>query len=136
MRSVFESPVSNRGFSLLEAVVALAIVGVASVGALAAFGAELRTADRGRRALEANALAEERLAHLRLLPRAELDPLRDSLRKGQFPKPFDQYRWEVSARSVPTRTDLFDLAVTVKWDDRSYTEATRAYRPRLQARAP
>jgi prepilin-type N-terminal cleavage/methylation domain-containing protein len=133
---VFESPARNRGFSLLEAVVALAIVGLASVGALAAFSAELRTSDRARRALEANALAEERLAELRLLPRVELAPLTDSLRKGKFPQPFEEYRWEASAGSVRSRDDLFDLAVTVHWEGGAYAEATRAYRPRPQVRTP
>jgi prepilin-type N-terminal cleavage/methylation domain-containing protein len=136
VKSVFASPAGNRGFSLLEAVVALAIVGLASVAALAAFGAELRTSDRARRALEANALAEERLAQLRLVPRRELDPLADSLRQGAFSPPFAEYRWEASSRSVRGRDDLFDLTVAVRWPEGAYTEATRVYRPQPQVTAP
>ena len=52
---------ARSGFSLLEAVVALAIVGVTAVGALAAVGAELRAADDARTTLEADALAVYRM---------------------------------------------------------------------------
>jgi type II secretory pathway pseudopilin PulG len=120
---------AEGGFSLLEAVVALAIVGLAGVSALAAFGAELRTTERAGRALEAAALAEERLAHLRLAPRRDLDPLADSLRRGRFAAPFGDYAWEATSRSPSGRTDVLDLTVDVRWQDGAYGERTRIYRP-------
>ena len=123
------SPATSRGFSLLEAVVALAVVGVAGVSALAAFAAELRTTDRAAHAIEANALAEERLARLRLAPRAELEPMPDSLRGGRFAPPFEVYTWEAASRPVSGRDDLFDLSVEVRWDTGAYFESTRIYRP-------
>jgi len=46
------SRLGNRpGISLLEAVVAIAIVGMTSVSALEAVGGEMRTAERARRAI-------------------------------------------------------------------------------------
>jgi prepilin-type N-terminal cleavage/methylation domain-containing protein len=119
----------NKGFSLLEAVVALAIVGLAVVAALGAFGVELRTAAQASRALEAEALAQSRLAVVRLLPPKELDPLTDSLRRGRFPSPFDGYQWETSSRSMVGQEHLFQVAVAVRWDQGAYSLATRLYRP-------
>src|SRR6059036_69164 len=66
-------PVRSEGFTLLEVVVALAIVGIAGVAALEAFGAEVRGADKTQQALPAAALAEERLGRFALprhVPRA------------------------------------------------------------------
>jgi prepilin-type N-terminal cleavage/methylation domain-containing protein len=133
---VFGSRAGSRGFSLLEAIVALAIVGVASTAALGAFGAVLRTTDRAARGLEANALAEEQLAHLRLASRRELDPLADSLRQGVFARPFEAYRWEATSRAVPGHEELFDLTVAIRWPDGTHSEATRVYRPSTLTTAP
>jgi prepilin-type N-terminal cleavage/methylation domain-containing protein len=119
----------GAGFSLLEAVVALAILSLAAVGTLGAMAAELRTLDRTRRALEAQLLAEDRMAALRLLHRAELSPLPDSLRGGRFPPPFEAYRWEAASRDVPGRRALFELRVAVGADDTDHALVTRVYRP-------
>lgn len=125
----------RKGFSLLEAVVALAIVGVASVAMLATVGAELRAAGRIRGALESQALAESRLASVRLLAREELEPLVDSLRRGRFTAPFASYRWEASSRRVTGQRDLFEVTVAVLSDDGEYELNTRLYRPVLLGRA-
>jgi prepilin-type N-terminal cleavage/methylation domain-containing protein len=121
---------NNRGFSLLEAVVALAIVGLAAVAALGAFAMELRTGGQAARALEAQALAESRLAAVRLLQRSELEPLADSLRNGRFPAPLQAYQWQASSERVPDQEDLFQVAVAVRWNEGDYSLATRLYRPR------
>src|SRR5436309_6691188 len=86
------------GFTLLEVVVALAIVGIAGVAALEAFGAEVRGADKTQQALPAAALAEERLGRLALLATSELAHLPDSLSRGTFPAPLDRYRWVATGR--------------------------------------
>jgi prepilin-type N-terminal cleavage/methylation domain-containing protein len=119
----------KNGFSLLETVVALTIVGLTSVAALAAFGTELRASGQTSRALDAVALAESRLAALRMLPRQELEPLPDSIRGGRFPEPFEAYQWEASSHHVREEEDLFQVGVVVRWDGGSYSLATRLYRP-------
>ena len=126
----------ESGFSLLEAVVALMIVGTASVSALAAFGAELRTTDRAARALEARALADDRLARLRLTSNAELAPLADSLRHGRFAPPFEAYQWDATSRNVREREGVFEVSVTVRWEDGAYAETTRLYRPAVAVASP
>lgn len=120
---------SRAGFSLLEAVVALTIVSLAAVGALGAGAAEMRTLDRVRHGLGAHLLAEDRVAALRLLSRAELSPLVDSLRRGRFAPPFDAYRWEASSRNLPEHRALFELRVLVRSDVAEYALDTRVYRP-------
>jgi prepilin-type N-terminal cleavage/methylation domain-containing protein len=119
----------RAGFTLLEAVAALAVVGLAAVAALAAVGGELRTAERARRALEAGALAEYRTAAVRMLPPGEVRVLPDSLARGRFAAPLDGYRWTASTRELPEERDLFDLQVQVVWATGAYTLRTRIYAP-------
>lgn len=117
------------GFSLLEAVVALAVIGSVSVTALAAFGAELRASQRARIALEAQALAEERLAQLRLLERDELVALPDSVARGTFAAPWQAYAWTSVTSGVAGNPDLFDARVTVSGPNGTHELASRLYRP-------
>lgn len=126
---------ADGGFSLLEAVAALAILGVAGVAAVAALGAELRTTEQVSRALPAVALARDRLAAIRLAPPEDLDRLPDSLAHGSFPPPFEDYRWEASARSLSDEDELFSVRVRVIWEAGDYPLETRLYRPRREVRA-
>ena len=129
--------VSDRhGFTLLEAVVALAILAVTGIAALSALGAELGVAGRSNHALEAAALAQDGLARLRLLSGQELEPLPDSLRRGNFAAPFEEYAWRASARGVLDEPGLLDVSLVVSWDDGSYELKTRAYRPARRVVSP
>jgi type II secretion system protein I len=118
----------RRGFTLIEALAALAIVGLAGTAALAALGGELRTAQHARAATTAAALAEERLARLRLLAPRELSPLADSLAHGTFPAPLDGYRWEARVVAESNERDLYRATVRIS-GDADFTLVTRLYRP-------
>lgn len=120
----------RRGFTILEAVVALAIVGIIAVAALATVGGELRAAARSERALEASALLQDRLAASRLAIRRAPLGLPDSIRAGSFASPFASYHWE--SRLTADRTGderIADLAVTVRWTDGERSTTTRVYLP-------
>lgn len=118
------------GFTLLEAVVALAIVAVVTVAALAALGAELRTAGRAQAAVPAAALAQDRLAAIALLDVRDLDPLPDSVAEGRFAAPFEAYGWTAETRPVLGEGGLYDVVVRIEWsDDGVYTLRSRLYRP-------
>lgn len=127
---------AKRGFTVLEAAVAVAIVGMVSIGALAAFSGDLRAAQRAREVLPAAALAEERLAALELADPMRLAMLPDSLSRGRFPEPFNVYSWTASATPVRGERHLFDLAVRVQWEWGEYRLQRRRYRPPPAGVAP
>jgi prepilin-type N-terminal cleavage/methylation domain-containing protein len=120
---------SQQGFSLLEALIALTIVGSSIVAGLAAFSAELRVAGQAWTAVELEVLAQEALAGLALIPGPLLRPLPDSLRQGRFEPPFKQYAWRRVARPIRGNPDLLDASVEVIGPDGQFSLATRIYRP-------
>lgn len=118
----------RSGISLLEAVVAVAIVGMTSVAALEAVGSDLRTAERARRAVEVEQLATSRLEVMNLLTDQELQALPDSISSGTFSKPLDEYSWKTTSAPVSDQAGLYDVRLTVVWPAGSYTVRTYAYR--------
>jgi type II secretory pathway pseudopilin PulG len=129
---------SRRGISLFEAVFALAILGVTAIGALAAVGAEMRTAQRARRVIEVEALSNERLVFLYLLTDRDLLNLPDSVAAGQFEPPFDHYKWTTTSTPNDTYPGLYDVKVTIAWSDgpqpASFTASAAQYRRPVVAR--
>jgi prepilin-type N-terminal cleavage/methylation domain-containing protein len=119
---------ARSGFSLLEAVVALAIVGVTAVGALGAVGAELRAADDARTALEAEALAVHRMKTIEMLTAEQLQRVPDSLARGSFDPPFERYRWTVATDPVLGEEGLTEVSVIVEWKTGSFPLRTLLFR--------
>ena len=124
------TPGVRPAFTLGEAVAALVIVGLGATAALESVASATRVEGRVDHALVAESLAEQRLATLRLLPRARLERLPDSLARGAFAPPLDRYHWQAAAALVPDLPDLFTVAVVVEWDGGSYTMETRHFNPR------
>ena len=107
---------------------AVAIVGMTSISALEAVGSGMRTAEKARRAAEAEVLATSRLDFMALLTDRELQALPDSVAKGTFPKPLDEYSWTTTATANADQAGLYSVHVTVQWANGSYTVPTYLYR--------
>lgn len=122
------SMVVRRGFLLLEAVVALVVVSMIAGGALELRGAEARAAAREPPLLIATALAQDRLAALRLLEVQQLAHVPDSLARGRFAPPFANYRWQSRVRRGG-EPDLYELRVDVAWPNGSLMLTTRLFAP-------
>lgn len=118
----------RTGFTLLEATVALALVGVVAIGALEAFAAESRAAFRSRQLAPAVALASERLARLELLDAARLRALPESLRTGSVRDGVQEYAWRADVAPVPNEPDLYALTVDVRWAAGAYRVGARVFR--------
>lgn len=122
----------RRGVTLMETVVSLAIVSVTALAALEAAGADLRAAERSKRAIEAEALATQRLAITNLLTEQELVALPDSVAAGQFPAPLDAYRWTTKTATRDDVPGVHDVTVRVSWgvgpDSGGYTVRSALYR--------
>ena len=119
---------ARAGFSLLEAVVALAIVGVTAVAALASVGAELRAAGDARTMLEAEALAVHQLSTIEMLTAEQLQRIPDSLARGQFDAPFERYRWTASSEPVLGEEGLTEVRVDIVWEGGSLPLRTLLFR--------
>jgi type II secretory pathway pseudopilin PulG len=119
---------ARRGVSLLEAVVAVAIVGMTAVSALEAAGGDMRAAERSRRAIEAEALATSRLDFIDLLNDRELQALPDSVEKGKFDPPLDEYSWKTTSTPLADQAGVYTIHVTVEWPSGLYTLRSYAYR--------
>jgi type II secretory pathway pseudopilin PulG len=118
------------GFVLMEAVIALAIISLFAVALLSTVGAQVRAADRGNVLLVERALAEDRLMALQLQDYDRLIDLPDSLAKGTFPEPFQDFTWSATATPVKDEYDLFDATVTVSGRGYSLPLQTLVHRAR------
>ena len=126
---------ARKGITLFESVAALTIVGMVAISALEAVGAEMRTAERARRALEVEALATQRLDAMDLLTDQELQAIPDSVAKGAFDEPLAEYRWTTTSARVSEQPGVYDVTVTIDWGSGSYPLKTKMYRrPRLLPR--
>jgi type II secretory pathway pseudopilin PulG len=119
---------ARRGITLLEAVVAIAIVGMTAVAALESVGGEMRTAERARRAIEVEALAASRLEFMDLLTDRELQSLPDSVGKGTFAAPLNDYSWTTTSTPVSEQPGVYDVRVNVAWPGGRYALRTYLYR--------
>lgn len=123
------APTGRRqgGFTLLEALVALLLVGLGVVGALEAASRTLRTqADVGRHA-EAASLADERLSALSLLPRDSLAACCDARWRTVR---LDDRRYRRRADVAEAGGEgLWRAAVEVAWEDGTVRLETLVYRP-------
>jgi type II secretory pathway pseudopilin PulG len=118
----------SEGITLFESVAALTIVGLVALSALEAVGAEMRTAERARRALEVEALATQRLDGMDLLTDQELQAIPDSVAGGVFDAPLDEYKWTTTAAPVADSPGVYTVAVAITWPTGSYTLNTQMYR--------
>ena len=109
----------DAGFTLLEVMVALAIVAIALVALLGLSSRTLTVNDRVQHITRATLLAQQRLAEIETGV-----PLRqgDQELQGGFPAPFDNYRWRVSYQDTPLPA-IRQVTVVVAWGDEAKNEA-------------
>lgn len=107
-------PSVRQGFVLLEAVIALTIIGLFAVALLSTTSTQLRTAAKANTLLVARSLAEDRIAALRLLDYDDLGDPPDSLLEGRFPDPFQEYTWVATVVEMEDEYDLFGAEVVVE----------------------
>lgn len=122
---------TRAGFVLMEAVVALAIIGLVSIALLGTTAAQVRTAGKAQRLLTARALAEERLATLRSLHWQELLDVPDSLVAGTFPAPFEAYTWVAEVTPAEDEYELYTVAVVVNAGDEAFRLVTLLHEPQV-----
>jgi len=121
----------RSGFVLLEAVVALAILGVASIVLLQVRSQQISVAIQARELLTAQALAEDRLSAIRLLDYELLADPPDSLMEGVFPEPFQDFEWTAEVALIEDEYDLFGVEVVVLGPVERFPLRTLMHRPRI-----
>ena len=110
---------ARRGFVLMEAVVALAIISLFAIGLLSMVGAQVRGADRSKVLLLERALAEDRLMAVQMLDNEDMNDVPDTLTAGTFAEPFQDFTWSIKVDPVDDEYDLFRADITVT--GRGYT---------------
>lgn len=121
-------PRARSGFTVLEALIALVIIGFAVVGTVEALGGGLRAQRQVSRHLEAVALAESRINELGVLQPDSIAYYAGG-RDGVFEPPFESYRWRASMEPVSGSRSLVQADVTVSWQGGSYALQTYFHRP-------
>jgi general secretion pathway protein I len=106
----------NRGFTLLEVLVAVAVLATALVSLLSLHGQNVRTIAYDRRLSRATLLAQDLITRT-LVAEAFPNPTRSS---GDFASDPD-YRWELEVLRGPTREledQMREIRIRVFWDER------------------
>lgn len=111
----------GSGFTLLEIMVALVIIGTAMVSLLTLGNRSIAAHDRLQHITRATLLAQQKMAE------TELQGLGGGLGEsatdlGQFAEPFQQYSWRRDVASTPLPAVKM-VTVTVIWGDEQRNEA-------------
>ena len=105
------------GFTLLEVMVALAIVAIALTTLLGLATRSVTLNERVQRITQATLLAQQRLAEIETGV-----PTGGTGTEGRFAAPFDIYRWRVEYADTPLAS-VRQVTVVVAWGDENQNEA-------------
>ncbi len=112
---------------MLEAIVALAIVGLVCVGVLGAYGAAIRADVTAADRLPLASLAVERMAAVDM-DAGSLQRLPDSLAHGTFASPYERVTWDAETHRVQQTDGLYDVTIRVRDGNDLFMLVTRRYR--------
>lgn len=122
----------NRGFTLLEAVVALAIFAAGILALLELFSGSLRLSAGAGDLSAAQVYASQRMEEALLAP----DPVA-GVERGEFG---ERYRWEMETSVIPTgegsRYREVRIRVTVRWTDGADERSAEVVATRWTRRSP
>ena len=107
---------AQDGFTLLEVMVALAIVATVLVALLGLQSRTIGLGDRQQKVTQATMLAQERMTEVELAAEAG-----NSDEEGVFAKPFEIYRWQVRFEPTPLAA-INQVTVTVAWGEAGSNE--------------
>ena len=110
---------ARRGFTLLEIMVALAIISVALVALLALGNRSIATHARLQQLTQATLLAQQKLATAEV--DARLGRLEQIRQEGVFPEPYAAYRWRLEFADTPLPS-IRTVTVTVAWGEEDRNE--------------
>ncbi|PLX85323.1 MAG: hypothetical protein C0617_04425 [Desulfuromonas sp.] len=108
------------GFTLLEAMIALAIISIALVTLLGLGNRSIGVNARLQKITQATLLAQEKMTEIEF--EAELGRLDFLEKEDGFEAPFDGYRWRTRYEGTPL-TDVKMVTVTVLWGEEKKNEA-------------
>lgn len=120
---------SRGGFTLIEVLVALAVVGLVATAVLAQAGAAIHAQADASESMIAATLAEQKLEALRALASSDLERLPDTLRSGRFAPPLEAYGWAARAERSRHEPALLDVEVEIEWQGGRLPVRARWYRP-------
>ena len=113
------------GFTLLEVMIALAIVSIALVSLLSLGNRSVAVQNRVQRLTQATLLAQQKMAETEVGSRR--GTLEKQRQEGSFPAPYTEYRWRLEFAETPLSAVLL-ATVTVVWgDERKNEEIGRAH---------
>jgi general secretion pathway protein I len=105
----------EQGFTLLEVVIAMAIISIALVGLLGLVNRSIVVNDRLQRITQATLLAQHKMAEV-------IDTEDLNADQGSFDEPFEVYNWQVAYSDTPLASVTM-VSVTVDWGESSVGEA-------------
>jgi general secretion pathway protein I len=110
----------SGGFTLLEVMVALAIVSVALVSLLTLANRSITTHARLQRLTQATLLAQQKMATTEV--DARFGRLVRNRQEGVFPEPYSAYRWRLDFADTPLPS-IKAVTVTVVWGEEKNHES-------------
>lgn len=110
----------RQGFTLLEIMVALAILGTAMIALLGLANRSIAVHARLQHLTQATLLAQQKMSVSELEARKSgVSQLADS--SGEFPEPFTDYHWRIKIGGTPLPSVQM-VTVTVFWGDEGDNE--------------
>jgi general secretion pathway protein I len=113
-------PSPQSGFTLLEVMIAVAIVAIALVTLLGLSNRSIDINGRLQKITQGTLLAQHKMAEIETQPLTADRELQQE--EGIFDPPFEQYRWRVAYEEVPMLTEVHMVTVSVAWGDAARNE--------------
>lgn len=110
----------NAGFTLLEIMIALAIVAIALVSLLGLANRSIAVQERLQRMTRGTLLAQEKMTEIELA--AEAKTLVYEPAEGVFAEPFSDFRWRLEFADTPLPV-VTQVTLTVAWGAEERNEA-------------